>query len=131
LKLAHEAAQAVARRSGDRAVAVTHAIKRGQPPREGWAPLLSLAARDEAADPKETQKPTEMAAAQAGEATALTMQYADTLAKAARSSPNQLKTPLADAWGIAREELAPLLIGGDIPRAVWDKLADRALQEVG
>src|SRR5262249_24467013 len=101
---------------------------RGKPPGQKWAAILTLEVSP-TADPK-TQEHMETTTTHAGEATALTMQYADALVRAAASSPDAVHT-LADAWGIPPSELKPVLAGGDIPKEVWDRLAARALDEVG
>jgi hypothetical protein len=62
-----------------------------------------------------------------GEATLLTTQLAESLLAIAQKSPEEFRVTTA-AWGIPPGEAAPVL-AGEISPALWERLADKALDE--
>jgi hypothetical protein len=78
--------------------------------------------------PDDVVEATSETAQQAGQATVLTAQYAETLLRLARTAPEEFGV-VASAWGIpAAEQLT--MLAGEIPDSLWDQLAGRALEEV-
>jgi hypothetical protein len=121
------ASKAVAKKARSRAASsITSSPASGRRIEPG-ARLVQMAVKDEGTDPGHALDAAKDAVQHVSEATLQAAQLAQTLLTAAQASPNEFRA-LANEWGIPVAESLPVL-DGEISNALWERLAERALEE--
>ena len=123
-----DASKAVARKARSRAASL---ITQPEPSSSGQvepgAHLVQMAISKQGSTQAVALDAAEAAVQHVGEATLLTTQLAGSLLAVAQKSPEEFRVTAA-AWGIPPGEAAPVL-AGEISPALWERLADKALDE--
>jgi len=130
---AQDASEAVADKIRARAAEVVSADRDDDLPdpesvREPASQLAIMARMPRPQDQATVLHATRDSAETAGQATALTLQYAQTLMNAASKRPADFSA-LARASGLSSEEAECVLVG-EIPETLWGRLAEQALDKV-
>jgi hypothetical protein len=120
-----DASQAVASRIRSRAE--TAASGGADPTSDPAAHLARLGTSSDHEGSKDVLDATDSAARQAGQATVSTIQKAEALLRLAEKNPYAFQA-LASAWNIPSDESMPVL-AGHISIPLWERLADRSLDE--
>jgi hypothetical protein len=121
------ASKAVANKARARAESVLTSSHRSSGRIEPGAHLVQMAMDAEGADPPAALNAAKCAVQHVSEATLQAAQLAQILLTVAQKSPEEFPA-LATTWGIPAAESTPVL-AGDISDALWDRLAERALDE--
>jgi hypothetical protein len=122
-----DASKAVARKARSRTASL---VTQPGPPSgqvEPGAHLVQMAISRQGSSQAEALDAAQAAVQHVGEATLLTTQLAESLLAIAQKSPEEFRVTTA-AWGIPPGEAAPVL-AGEISPALWERLADKALDE--
>jgi hypothetical protein len=121
-----DASKAVARKARSRAASAVTQPEPSSGQVEPGAHLVQMAISG-GADQAKALDTAEAAVQHVGEATLLTTQLAESLLAVAQKSPEEFHVTTV-AWGIPPGEAAPVL-AGEISPALWNRLADKALDE--
>ena len=122
-----DASKAVARKARSRAASVVTQPETSSGQVEPGAHLVQMAISKQGFSQADALDAAQTAVQHVGEATLLTTQLAESLLAVAQKSPEEFRVTTA-AWGIPPGEAAPVL-AGEISPALWERLADKALDE--
>ena len=121
-----DASKAVARKARSRAASLVTQPEPSSGHVEPGARLVQMAIGG-GADQADALDAAQAAVQHVGKATLLTTQLAERLLAIAQKSPEEFRITTV-AWGIPPDEAAPVL-AGEISPALWERLADKALDE--
>jgi hypothetical protein len=122
-----DASQAVARKARSRTASL---VTQPEPPSgqvEPGAHLVQMAISSQGSSQAEALDAAQAAVQHVSEATLLTTQLAESLLTSAQKSPEEFHLTTV-AWGIPPGEASQVL-AGEISPALWERLADKALDE--
>lgn len=122
-----DASKAVARKARSRAASLVTQPGPLSGQVEPGAHLVQMAISRQGSSQADALDAAQAAVQHVGEATLLTTQLAESLLAIAQKSPEEFRVTTV-AWGIPPGEAAPVL-AGEISPALWERLADKALDE--